>query len=110
MLRENPDDVLAGAANLRKQIENVKLHGVPPVVSISTFPTDHASEYEAIRQVAAEMGVRSAVSSHFDHGGRCAAELAEAGTEGADDPAQFAVLSLDQASPRQKNPTAAANV
>src|SRR5215471_3922691 len=29
LLAENPDDVLAGAANLRKQIENVKLHGVP---------------------------------------------------------------------------------
>jgi hypothetical protein len=30
LLAENPDDVLAGAANLRKQIENVQLHGVSP--------------------------------------------------------------------------------
>src|SRR5258707_1226625 len=30
MLAENPDDVFEGAANLRKQIENVKLHGIPP--------------------------------------------------------------------------------
>jgi formate--tetrahydrofolate ligase len=110
MLAENPDDVLAGAANLRKQIENVKLHGVPPVVSISTFPTDHPSEYEAIRQVAADMGVRAAVSSHFDHGGRGATQLAEAVAEAADEPDQFRFLYLEQASLRQKIETVAAKV
>ena len=47
---ENPDDVDAGAANLRKQIENVKAHGVTPVVAINGFPTDHASEHDAIRR------------------------------------------------------------
>jgi len=110
MTRENPDDVFAGAANLRKQIENVKLHGVPPVVSVSTFPTDHPSEYEAIRAVAAEMGVRCAVSSHFDHGGRGATELAEAVVEAADEPDEFRFLYLDQASLRQKIETVAAKV
>ena len=61
LLAENPDDVLAGAANLRKQLENVALHGVPPVVAINAFPTDHASEHDVIRAVADEMGARSAV-------------------------------------------------
>jgi formate--tetrahydrofolate ligase len=110
MLTENPDDVFEGAANLRKQIENVRLHGVPPVVSISTFPTDHPSEYEAIREVAAEMGVRCAVSSHFSSGGRGAAELAEAVAEAADEPDQFRFLYLDQASLRQKIETVATRV
>ena len=110
MLAENPDDVFEGAANLRKQIENVRLHGVPPVVSISTFPTDHPSEYEAIREVAAEMGVRCAVSSHFSSGGRGAAELAEAVAEAADEPDQFRFLYLDQASLRQKIETVATRV
>jgi formate--tetrahydrofolate ligase len=110
LLAENPDDVFAGAANLRKQIENVKLHGVPPVVSIGTFPTDHPSEYEAIRQVAAEMGVRSAVSSHFDHGGRGATELAEAVVEAANEPDDFRFLYLEQASLRQKIETVATKV
>src|SRR5262249_39372615 len=32
LLAENPDDVAAGGANLRKQIENIRLHGVSPVV------------------------------------------------------------------------------
>lgn len=31
LLAENPDEVAVGAANLRKQIENVRLHGVTPV-------------------------------------------------------------------------------
>src|SRR5260221_3427039 len=92
LLSENPDDVLAGAANLRKQIENVRLHGVSPVVAINAFPTDHPSAYEAIRQVAAEMVVRSAVSSHFDHGGLGATEPAEAVAEAADDAHELQVL------------------
>jgi formate--tetrahydrofolate ligase len=110
MVAENPDDVLAGAANLRKQIENVKLHGISPVVSISTFPTDHPSEYQAIRDVAAEMGVRSAVSSHFDHGGRGAVELAEAVAEAASEPSDFRFLYQEEDSLRQKIEAVAAKV
>jgi formate--tetrahydrofolate ligase len=110
MLRENPDDVLAGAANLRKQIENVRLHGISPVVSISTFPTDHPSEYQAIRDVAAQMGARSAVSSHFDNGGRGAVELAEAVAEAAEEPSDFRFLYPDEASLREKIETVATRV
>src|SRR3712207_1821742 len=47
LLEENPDDVHAGADNLRKQIENIRLHGVSPVVAINAFPTDHDSEHAA---------------------------------------------------------------
>jgi len=110
MVAENPDDVLAGAANLRKQIENVRLHGIPPVVSISTFPTDYPSEQRAIREVAAEMGVRSAVSTHFEDGGRGAAELAEAVAEAAAEPSEFRMLYPDSASLREKIETVAARV
>ena len=52
LLAENPADVEAGAANLIKQIENVKAHGVSPVVAINAFPTDFASEHEAIKRIA----------------------------------------------------------
>jgi len=110
MLRENPDDVLAGADNLRKQLENVRLHGISPVVSISTFPADHPSEHQAIRDVAAEMGVRSAVSSHFEDGGRGAVELAEAVAEAAQEPGGFRFLYPDDASLREKIETVATRV
>ena len=39
MVKENPDEVYKGAANLRKQINNIRLHGVSPVVAINAFPT-----------------------------------------------------------------------
>jgi formate--tetrahydrofolate ligase len=98
LLEENPDDVLAGADNLRKQIENVRIHGVSPVVAINAFPTDHASEHEAIRQVAEERGARAAVCTHFADGGRGATELAEAVAEAAEEPSEFQFLYPDSAS------------
>ncbi len=102
LLAENPDDVLAGAANLRKQIENVRLHGVPAVVAINAFPTDHASEHQAIREIAAEMGARSAVCTHFADGGAGAVELAEAVAEAADEPSHYQPLYPVSASLREK--------
>jgi len=50
------------------------------------------------------------VSSHFDHGGRGATELAEAVAEAADEPDDFRFLYLDQASLRQKIETVATKV
>jgi formate--tetrahydrofolate ligase len=110
LLAENPDDVLAGAANLRKQLENVALHGVPPVVAINAFPTDHRSEHDAIREIAGQMGARSAVCTHFAEGGRGAAELAEAVAEAADEPDRFQFLYPDEASLREKIETVARRV
>jgi len=110
LLSENPDDVLAGAANLRKQIENVRIHGVSPVVAINSFPSDHASEHRAIREVADEMGARSAVCTHFADGGRGAAELAEAVAEAASEPSEFRFLYDGDASLRDKIETVARRV
>ena len=53
MLAENPDDVAVGAANLRKQLENVRAHGVTPVVAINSMPADFPSEHAAIAELAA---------------------------------------------------------
>ena len=102
LLAENPDDVAAGAANLRKQIANIRLHGVPAVVAINAFPTDHASEHEVIRQIAAEESARAAVSTHFPDGGRGAIELAEAVEEATAEPSDYHVLYPDSASLRDK--------
>jgi len=102
LLTCNQDDVAAGAANLRKQIANISLHGVPAVVAINAFPTDHASEHEVIRQIAAEEGARAAVCTHFTDGGRGAIELAEAVEEAAAGPSGYHVLYPDEASLREK--------
>ena len=102
LLKENPDDVLAGADNLRKQIENIRLHGVSPVVAINAFPTDHDSEHAAIREVAEDMGARVAVCNHFSEGGAGAVELAEVVAEAAEEPAEFHFLYPEEASLREK--------
>ena len=64
LLEENVDAVRIGAANLAKQIENVRIFGVPVVVAINSFPTDTSAEVEAIRQVALAAGARDAVDRH----------------------------------------------
>ncbi len=110
LLAENPDDVLAGAANLRKQVENIRLHGVPAVVAVNAFPTDHASEHQAIRDIVAEMGARSAVCTHFTDGGVGAVELAEAVAEAADEPSRYQPLYPLSASLREKIETVATKV
>jgi formate--tetrahydrofolate ligase len=110
LVEENPDDVYAGADNLRKQIENIRLHGVSPVVAINSFPTDHNSEHAAIREVAEEMGIRVAVCTHFAEGGKGAVELAEAVAEAAEEPSAFRLLYPDDASLREKIETIATKV
>ena len=102
LLAENPDDVHAGAENLRKQIENIRMHGVSPVVAINAFPTDHPSEHAAIREVAEAMGARVAVSTHFSDGGAGATDLAEAVAEAAAEPSEFRPLYPLSASLREK--------
>ena len=110
LLAENPDDVAAGAPNRRKQIENIRLHGVSPVVAINAFPADHPSEHQMIRDIAAEQGARSALCTHFVDGGRGAIELAEAVAEAAEEPSNFTVLYPDSASLREKIATVATKV
>ncbi len=96
LLAENPDDVAAGAANLRKQIENVKAHGVTPVVAINGFPTDHDSEHTAIRKIAEQMGARVAVCTHFSDGGAGATDLAHAVVEACEEDSSFHYLYEDR--------------
>jgi formate--tetrahydrofolate ligase len=67
------------------------------VVAINAFPGDFESEHEAIRQVAAEAGVRVAVARHVVKGGPGARELAELVVEAAHEPTSFRPLyELDQ--------------
>jgi formate--tetrahydrofolate ligase len=110
LLAENPDEVHLGGANLRKQIENIRLHGVSPVVAINAFPGDHPSEHAAIREIAEEMGARVAVCTHFADGGRGARDLAEAVAEAADEPSNFHFLYPDSATLKEKIETVATKV
>jgi formate--tetrahydrofolate ligase len=110
LLMENPDEVHAGGDNLRKQLENMRLHGVTPVVAINTFPGDHEKDLDAVAEIATEYGARSALCTHFAHGGRGATDLAEAVVEAAAEESQFSPLYPDEMNLRDKIRTVAQKV
>jgi len=110
LLQENPEEVWEGAANLRKQLGNIRLHGVTPVVAINAFPGDFPSEQAAIREVAEQEGVRAALCKNFVDGGRGAVELAEAVAEATEDQHEFRLLYPDEVSLRDKIETVATKV
>jgi formate--tetrahydrofolate ligase len=92
LLAENPDEVHEGGANLRRQLENLALHGVTPVVAINAFPDDHAADLAAIAEIASEQNARCAVATHFADGGLGAVELAEAVAEAVAEKSEFRFL------------------
>ena len=98
MLERNVADVEAGAVNLIKQIQNVKLHGVTPVVAINTFESDHPDEIAAIQRIALEAGaIGAVVARHHAEGGKGAAALAEMVVSACDTLNEFRFLyELDQ--------------
>jgi formate--tetrahydrofolate ligase len=102
MLQENPDEVRLGAANLLAHLAIVRRHGVVPVVAINAFDDDFPSEHAAIREIAASVGARSAVCTHFTQGGKGAVELAEAIVAACEESSQFRMLYDDDATLRQK--------
>ncbi len=102
LLEENPEEVHVGGANLQKQIENIRIHGVTPVVAVNAFPGDHAADLAAVGEISEACGARWAVSRHFSEGGRGAAELAEAVAEAAVEPSNFKMLYPSEFSLRKK--------
>ncbi|UPK74086.1 formate--tetrahydrofolate ligase [Nocardioidaceae bacterium SCSIO 66511] len=107
MLVENPDDVHAGASNLRRQLANIRRHGVNPVVAVNAFPSDYESEQQAILDIAAEEGAYAAVSHHFTRGGKGAIDLAQAVAAACDAPSSYERLYPDDMSLTDKIDTIA---
>ena len=70
LAQEDQEALAAGFGNLEKQIENVRLHGVPVVVAINRFPTDTDAEIAYIKERAVAAGATAAhVGTLFDDGG-----------------------------------------
>jgi formate--tetrahydrofolate ligase len=110
MVRENPDDVLAGADNLRRHIANVRMHGVTPVVAINSFPTDHASEHAAIAGIAEEECAAWAVVSPHAGGADGMVALAEVVRDAANEGSEFKLLYPSEMSLEDKISTIATKV
>lgn len=65
-----------GIVNLTKHIENMKLFGVPVLVTINKFFSDTVEEIEYVRNVCKEADVKVSVSEVFAKGGEGGIELA----------------------------------
>ncbi len=99
-----------GFCNLKKQIENANMFGVPVVVAVNKFATDtlvtdyfctgqfprfftlnlFQAETELIQKLARENGAFDAVlCSHWAHGGPGAKALAEAVERACNSPSNF---------------------
>ena len=75
--KENASAVIKGCANLGRHIRNIGQFGVPIIVAINNYVTDSEAEHLAIKSYCKEFDVECIVSSHWEHGGDGAAELAE---------------------------------
>lgn len=79
LARENIPALEGGLPNLKKQIENVRVFGIPVVVAINKFGTDADSEIELVKRKAVEFGAQEAcVSQVWGHGSKGGIELAKA--------------------------------
>jgi len=109
--REDLDALKAGIGNLEKQIENVRLHGIPVVVAVNRFPGDTDAEIEFVRAAAVEAGALEAhVSTLFSDGGKGGEALAHALVKAADQPSSFRFLYPSEASLKEKIETLATRI
>jgi formate--tetrahydrofolate ligase len=109
--REDLDALAAGMGNLDKQIENVRLHGVPVVVAVNRFPTDTDAEVQLVQQAALKAGAFACHESRlFTEGGKGGEELAHALVRAADEPNTFRHLYPLDASLKEKIETIATRI
>lgn len=93
MEAKNVEAVKKGCENLVKMIENIKLFGIPAVVSINTFSTDYPEEIEVIKEIALNAGADScAISEVWAKGSAGGEELAEAVVKACEKPSDFKFL------------------
>jgi len=111
LARKNVGAVEKGCENLEKQIENVRLFGVPVVVAINRFDTDTEDEIKVIKERAVAAGAHSAVVSEvWAKGGEGGIELAEAVVEACKGKSNFKFLYPLEASIKEKIETIATKI
>ena len=74
---ENTKALLKGCPNLGRHIRNLSQFGVPLVVGINKFVSDTEAEFQVIKDYCEQFNVEVSVTSHWEHGGDGALDLAE---------------------------------
>ncbi len=108
---ENNAALEKGCENLVKQIENMKLFGIPVVVTINRFTFDRDSEIEIVRKAALAAGAEDAVPINVHAlGGDGGQEAAAAVKAAADKGGDFRFLYPLEASIKEKIETIATKI
>jgi len=101
--KENMPALEEGTGNLVKQIDNMKLFGVPVVVTINRRTTDTDAEIALVKKLADAAGVAACVPIDvWAKGGEGGKEAAEAVVAACDMPKEFKFLYPDDASIKEK--------
>ena len=74
--KEDLDALKKGIVNLEKHIENIRLYGVPVVVTLNEFSTDTKAELDYVKEFCSKMGCEFALSRVWELGGEGGKELA----------------------------------
>ncbi len=75
--KENLEALKKGIVNLEKHIENIKLFGVPVVVTLNHFVTDSEAEVNFIKEFCESRNCEFAISKVWEEGGNGGIELAK---------------------------------
>jgi formate--tetrahydrofolate ligase len=101
--REDLRAVELGSSNLKKQIENSIVYGVPCVVAINRFRTDTDREAALVKKIALEAGALSCVISEvFTKGSSGGIDLGKAVIEAVKAKSSFRFLYPSAASIKEK--------
>jgi formate--tetrahydrofolate ligase len=108
---ENLPAIEKGCANLARNIEIVKMYGVPVVVAVNRFTADTDKELELVRRKALEAGADgAAICEAWAKGGEGALKLADEVVKAVKKPHQMKFLFPDDASIKEKIETIATKV
>ncbi|MBI5395782.1 MAG: formate--tetrahydrofolate ligase [Verrucomicrobia bacterium] len=89
---KNLDAVTRGFENLRKHIENIQAFGLPCIVALNHFVTDHKQELALVQKLCAEAGATCVFADVWAKGGRGGTALAEAVIKATSQPNKFKQL------------------
>jgi formate--tetrahydrofolate ligase len=109
--KENMPALEEGTGNLIKQIENMRIFGLPVVVTINRRVTDTDKEIELVKRMAEDAGVVACIPIEvWAKGGEGGKEAAGAVVEACNQPKNFKFLYEDDWSIKEKIETIATKI
>ncbi len=109
--KQDLKSVELGSENLTKQVENMRIFGLPVVVAINHFVTDTDEEIELVRQKAVDAGAEDAVVSEvWAKGGAGGTDVAKAVVKAANKSHRFHFLYSLNAPIKEKIETIATQI